>query len=158
MAQYAAGTKVSTARSQEEIDATLRRFKAGKTIWMRDDEAGLAVVAFQRGLLTYKFALPFPKPGDPSIRWTPSRRLLRSAAEQQRFLDQEVRRRFRSLANYLKAVLDAVDSGIISAEEALLPYAMLPGGITVNEHIGPQLAQMLETGVVPGILGALPSG
>ncbi|MDP2661274.1 MAG: hypothetical protein Q8R28_11160 [Dehalococcoidia bacterium] len=153
--KYAQGTRVSTARSQEEIGSILKRFGADKTIWMRDDKAGEVVLAFQRGKLTYKFILPFPAIDDVPA---PINRSHRSFEDRERAaLDQELQRRFRSLANYVKAILDAVDSGIITAEEALLPYAVLPGGETVAQHLQPQLTTMLNTGKVPSILLALPS-
>ncbi|MDP3062929.1 MAG: hypothetical protein Q8O40_06940, partial [Chloroflexota bacterium] len=58
--------------------------------------------------------------------------------------DAEVRRRFRSLANYVKAVLDATESGIIRAEEALLPYLLLPEGDTVYQRASRQLERGVE--------------
>ncbi|MDP2950662.1 MAG: hypothetical protein Q8P22_14155, partial [Chloroflexota bacterium] len=65
--------------------------------------------------------------------------------------DAEVRRRFRSLANYVKAVLDASESGIIRAEEALLPYLLLPEGDTVYQRASRQL----ERGVAVSLAQAL---
>ncbi|MDP2727862.1 MAG: hypothetical protein Q8P59_10005 [Dehalococcoidia bacterium] len=154
--KYAQGTRVSTARSEEEIGNTLRRFGAGKTIWMRDDEAGTVMLVFQRGDLTYKFILPFPAIDDVPAPINRSHRSMED--RRQAALDNELQRRFRSLANYVKAILDAVDSGILTAEEALLPYAVLPGGVTVFQHLQPQIDTMLETGKMPSILLALPSG
>ena len=53
--------------------------------------------------------------------------------------------------------MDAADTGIISADEALLPYMMLPSGETVAESALKQLA--LGDGRVDLSLAlALPSG
>ena len=134
--KYAQGTEVPIGRSRDEIERTLERFGATSQLWGRDDQVGRVTVAFKREGRAYKFTVDSPRIED--FQRTPTGRdRAQSYAAQAR--DAEARRRFRSLANYLKAVLDAIDTGIIIAEEALLPYLLLPSGETVFQQSERQL-------------------
>jgi len=128
---------VSPTRSRDEIERTLQRFGATKQLWARDDELGRITVAFERQGRAYRIAFLLPPLSEFSTyvrqgRSYPTPRVASAATAAQQ---QEHRRLFRSLANYIKAMLAAVDDGIISAEEALLPYMMLKSGRTVSEEI-----------------------
>ena len=68
--------------------------------------------------------------------------------------DKEWPRRFRSLGNYIKAVMDAADTGIIEADDALLPFLILPGGQTVAERAQVQLEMVGDVDLAQ----ALPAG
>lgn len=130
--QYAKGTEVSVGRTRDEIERILERFGASRQAWMRDDEKGVTTIAFIRERKTYKFSIKIPSLSE--FMETPSRRFERSEADAKRVQDAEMRRRFRSLANYIKALLDAIDTGIIQLEEALLPYLVLSQGRTFYEE------------------------
>ena len=56
---------------------------------------------------------------------------------------------------YVKATLEAIESGIVSAEEAFLPHLVLPDGRTVKDSLMPGIYQALEAGQMPP---KLPSG
>lgn len=131
--KYAEGTTVSVGRSRDELERTLERFGANGQSWMRDDEKGITTMAFRRRGKTYMFTIAVPPLAD--FVKTPSKRYSRSQEDAKVHQDAELRRRFRSLANYIKALLDATDTGIIKAEEALLPYLVLPGGKTFYEEV-----------------------
>lgn len=135
MTKYAAGTEVAISRSRDEIEATLKRFGATAQVWMRDDAAGTVLLGFKRKGFNYKLSFNLPKITDASITDTPSGRWERSEKGKAEALEQETRRRFRSLALYVKAVLEAVETGIISEQEALLAYLLLPSGATVAEEV-----------------------
>ena len=153
--RYAEGTEVSASRSREEIERTIQRFGATSHVWMRDDVAMRVVVAFKIGQRSYRFILPLPAPSSPQITQTPSRRWSRDEKQQRDALEAETRRRFRSLANYLKAMLDAIETGILHEETALMPYLLLASGRTVAEDIAPQIARALEAGEGLGLRLAL---
>ncbi len=137
MRQHAQGTDVPVGRSRDEIERTLARFGATAQVWMRDDETGVVTVAFKREARAYRFTVPMPPLKD--FEMTPSRKWIRTPEQAQSAKEAEVRRRFRSLANYVKALLDATDSGIIRADEALLPYLMLSDGETVYQRAAKQM-------------------
>lgn len=128
--RYAENTTVPISRSRDELERTLERFGATAQMWMRDDEARAVVLAFKRNGAGYKFRIALTSPDNEQR--TPTGQL-RATSTARAVADQENRRRFRSLANYVKALMDAADTGIISAEEALLPFQMLPSGETVYE-------------------------
>ncbi|MDP2949917.1 MAG: hypothetical protein Q8P22_10315 [Chloroflexota bacterium] len=142
MAKYAEGTEVPIGRSRDEIERTLARFGASAQAWMRDDEKGVVTVAFKRGGHAYRFIVPSPPLS--AFKETPTGRWTRTEPQAAAARDAEVRRRFRSLANYVKAVLDATESGIIKAEEALLPYLLLPEGDTVYQRASRQLERGVD--------------
>lgn len=149
---YAQGTVVPVGRSRDEIESTLIRFGATGQLWARDDERGIVVIAFKREGRTYKFTVPLPLLKE--FRMTPSGRFERTEKQAEVARETEVRRRFRSLANYVKALLDAIDTGIIQVDEALLPYLVLGSGKTVYEHA----LQQLEGGQEVDLMRALSSG
>jgi len=143
--KYAAGTTVSISKSREEIEETLRRFGAAKQVWARDDEQGLVTAAFNRGDRTYRISFRLP----PLSRFESYRRkgsyydTQRSESAAKTAQEQENRRLFRSFGNYLKAMLAAIDDGIIQADEALLPYMMLASGHTVAEEMEANIERVL---------------
>lgn len=145
MGKYAHGTTVSTGKSREEIERTLQRFGASKQIWARDDESGLITVGFNRQDRNYRISFVLP----PLEQFTTYRRkgsyiaTRRTDSAAQAAQEQEVRRLFRSFGNYLKAMLAAIEDGIIAAETALLPYMMLVGGRTVAEEIESNIERVL---------------
>lgn len=135
--KYAEGTEVSIGRSRDEIENTLERFGASGQLWLRDNEREVVTIGFKCEERTYKFTIRLPPLGD--FRTTPSGRWERTDIQAKNAQDAETRRRFRSLANYIKAILDAIDTGIIEAEEALMPYLVLHSGETVYERVQLQL-------------------
>ena len=137
MRSYAQGTEVPVGRSRDEIERILERFGATEQGWLRDDEKGITTIAFRRARRMYKFSIRIPALSE--FMATPKQRYERTPIQAKAAQDAETRRRFRSLANYIKALLDAVDTGIIELEEALLPYLLLGGSKTLYEEIKPQL-------------------
>ena len=142
---YAEKTTVSVEKSRMEIERTMERFGATGIAFMRDDERRLVVIGFKKDGRQYRFNLPLP---DPERFWYPNPnkpafgQRKRTAIQRDSAVDQETRRLFRSLGNYIKAVLDAIESGITTADEALLPHLILPSGSTVAETARYQLADM----------------
>lgn len=142
---YAENTTVPVNRSRDEIERTLGRFGADGQAFMRDDVKRIVAIAFHRQNRNYRFTLPLPDPkkfwyGKPRSKYASPP--LRTETQLAAALEQETRRLFRSLANFIKATLAAVEDGIITADEALLPYLILPSGSTVYETSVMQLADM----------------
>ncbi len=134
--KYAHGTTVSIGRTRDEIESILNRFGADQFAWGRDDTRHATIVQFRREGRGYRFTVFAPDPEE--FRFTPTNRR-RDERQIQELAEKEYPRRFRSLANYIKAILDAVDSGLLEVDAALLPFAMLPSGLTVAEQAIPQL-------------------
>jgi len=153
---YAENTTVPISRSREELERTLERFGATAQAWMRDDETQLVTLAFKRSGRGYRFVVRLPQWQDEHYLYTPTHQR-RTELKAREAADQEARRRFRSLANFVKALMDAADTGIISAEDALLPYLLLPNGETVADSVGRWLPS-LEAGETFNIGRALTAG
>ena len=66
---------------------------------------------------------------------------------------QEKRRLFRVLVYFIKNLFEAVDGGLLSIEQALLPHLEAAGGQTLGELLVPRLHQ-LRAGPLARALGA----
>lgn len=144
--QYAQGTNVSAERSQAEIQNTLRRFGANRLMIGVDDEEHTAMIGFQRGDRQYRVQVRMPSPDQ--FEKSPKGRT-RTAAVKYKAYNQELRRRWRTLANGVKAMLALAEDGLIPVEELLLPFTMLPEGGTVADHVLPDLEIAAKAGELP---------
>ena len=144
MTRYAEHTTVTVAKSRDEIEHTLVRFKANAVAWIRDDEKRIVQIHFRRTERAYRFTVKLANPAD--FKHDKRRYIYSNAPEsiQAERAEQENMRLFRSLANYVKAILDAVDSGILTFEEAMMPHMMLPSGQTVAETVTGQMPALME--------------
>jgi hypothetical protein len=77
---------------------------------------------------------------------------LRSPEAQERAYEQAVRQRWRALVLWVKAVLEAAESGITTLEEALLSFILLPDNRTVGEWMEKQLEQVYLEGKMPPLI------
>ena len=134
MTRYAEGTKVPVDRSVAEIRSHLKRWKGEGFFYQEDPDTGHVKIGFRMDSLFYRLNLPMPK---------------RSAFRQETQYDAEVRRRWRVLAAFTKSLLFGIEEGIVTAQEALLPFVILKDGQT--------FAEMLKNGTLNSML-ALPAG
>lgn len=136
---YAAGTQVSAGASRDEIERLLRRFKASNFAygWSEDQ----AAVGFSFGGLTIRISVPMPDPDEKRFWYTPGRALKRTEKQAEAAWDDEIKRRWRSLAAVIKAKLIAVEDGISTVEKEFLAFIVLPTGQTLGEWAEPQLAR-----------------
>ena len=149
MARYAADTAVSTDRSRSEIERTLTRYGATGFgyLW----QGNMAVIVFEMMGRRIRVSLVMPAEGE--YRRTPTGRVRTLAATREAH-EQGKRQRWRALALYVKATCEAVESGIITFEDAWLAHTMLPNGATVGEWLEPQLEDVYRGGQMPPLLPA----
>src|SRR5258706_9275366 len=156
--QYAAGPDVSVTRTQEQIKVELQRLGAGQRLIYEDDEAGRAVVAFQREGIQYRILLPLLALDDERF-WYRGVNQYRSGtstpAQAKTAWQQDIRERWRGLAEYIKALRIAYEAEIVKIESALLPYAVLPDGQTVEQWVAPQLPAVYASGDMPPLYPGL---
>ena len=150
MTRYAATTEVSTDRSKAEVERTLTRYGADQFAYATSPDQ--AMIGFRMAHRLYRFILPLPDRGSDDFRLTPNRRTERSESAAEAAWEQACRQRWRALALYIKAVLEARESGIISAEDGFLAQAILPDGSTVGASLEPQLEQAYANGRMPQLL------
>lgn len=59
-------------------------------------------------------------------------------------IEQENRRVWRVLYWHLKAMFEASDSGVIDVRDVIMPYVVLRDGMTLADHIKPQMPQLMN--------------
>ena len=150
MPTYAAGTTVPSHQRRLEIERTLERY--GATAFAYGRTQTRVQVMFEIAGRRYRIELRVPDRQGHDILYTPSKRLLRSDADQEKFYEQLVRQKWAALALYIKAQLEAAESGITTIEEALLAYVVLPDNSTVGEWAGKELNAIYASGQMPELL------
>lgn len=153
---FAQDTEVSPERSRAEIERILQRYGADAFAYgYQDDRASIMFRAHGRYV---RFEVPLPVARDFLRDRAGRHRNQRQAEEAAK---KEERRRWRALALAVKAKLEVVDSGIASFEAEFLAHVVLPTGELVGDWLAPQIAEVYETGQMPGLLPglrALPAG
>lgn len=147
MTRYAEGTSVAAERSRAELERILRRFGAQSFGYAWDERTGLEQIGFRIGGRSVRMSLPLPTIEDPLIALTPGGKR-RTFIQADAALQQETRRRWRSLVLVVKAKLTAVDDGISTVEREFLADLVLPSGQTTHEWMAPQLPT-IEDGNMP---------
>ncbi|WP_344299355.1 hypothetical protein [Sinomonas flava] len=125
---YVRGASLTCSDSQSEIEAVL--LAAGAAGFRCVSQQGRAVLAFSSGGHRFRIVLPLPGPSAPG-----GLRPYRRSAPQ-----EDARRRWRQLAQLIRAKVDAVEAGIASFDEEFLAYIVMPGGGTVFEAAAPRIA------------------
>ena len=98
-----------------------------------------------------RFSLSLPDRSDRQFTHTPSGSR-RTETGIRAAYDQETRRLWRSLLLVIKAKLEAVATGIVTAEEEFLSHVVLPDNSTVGQWVEPQLARVYGRGDMPALL------
>jgi hypothetical protein len=147
--RFAANTDVSVAKSRAEIETLITRYGATATAFM--NEPGRAMIMFQAQGRRIVFELPLPDVADKKFerdgrgsKRTPDKRL--------EVWERACRQRWRALALVIKAKLEAVESGITSFEDEFLAHIMMPDGMTVGNHIKPNIAAAYAGGKMVPLL------
>lgn len=130
---YAKGTDVGVAKSQEEITRIFQRY--GVEIYGFMARPGQASVQFQLHGVPVDLAIPLPaRPTEEKqLNPTTGRWVLAMP-----IWEQEVKESWRALVLLLKANLEAVDRGLLSAEQAFMAYVALETGGTLGDLVLPQ--------------------
>lgn len=152
MPTYAKNTTVSTSDSRGEIERILQRYGAGA--FMYGWEGSRAVLGFEIQERRYRMILPLPDRTAWEFTHTAARGYERSQKDADAAWEQACRQRWRAMALWIKAVLEAAESGITTLETALQPFVLLPNNHTVGEWMTPQIAVAYETGRMPPLLPA----
>lgn len=153
--RYAANTEVSSDKSKQEIERTLTRYGARRFAYAWDLDANRSIITFEVKDRRYRIVIPMPNPNDDDIRLTPTG-MLRSDGSARDAYEQSGKQRWRAAALYIKATLEAVETGITTLEQALLSNMLLADGQTVGEWSKPQLEAIYRTNRMPSLMPGLP--
>lgn len=155
MSRYAANTEVTADRSKTEIERTLTRYGASQFMYGWQETS--AVIGFRLDGRMFRIDIPMPDRNDRAFTMTESGRARTSREAIAAAYDQAIRQRWRAAALYIKATLEAVESGITTLESAFLANTLLPDGNTVGRWAEPQIQQVYLTGQMPQLLPGLPA-
>lgn len=155
MTRYASTTDVSAAKSREEIERTLARYGASSFGYMTTQEpVPAALIMFRYQARNYRITIPLPARTDPALRKRLNQYAVAPTPNAGAY-DQAIKQRWRAVALYIKATLEAVESGIVTFEEAFLAAAMLPTGETVGAWANSDLDDAARRGELPAHLPGL---
>src|SRR3990167_3602515 len=145
---YASNTVVPEDRSRTEIERALMRYGASRFGYMREERR--AMIGFTYRNISVQMIIPLPDPRDDAFTRTPTGRQKRTNISV--LYEQEVRRRWRSLALAIKAKLVAVADGVCSFEAEFLPYMVTNDGQTVAQKMLPMIEQATMGGGISPLL------
>ncbi|GJJ23707.1 hypothetical protein [Mycolicibacterium mageritense] len=149
MPRYAADTSVSSDKSQQEIQRTLRRYGADQFVYGWTDNS--AMIGF--ALAGRQVRIWVPMPSRSEFAKTPTGRP-RTANATDEAHEQAIRQRWRALALVVKAKLEAVDTGITTFDEEFLAHIVMPNGRTVADEVIPKMTAALAGESVPALMPA----
>jgi hypothetical protein len=160
MRRYAEDTAVPISRSRSEIDRLLREWGATGIQWTDEFERDRVTLRFiwprgeQRFQARFMICLRTRAELEPDAIDRRTRRV--SKVKMDRLLADRGKREHRVLALWLKAALNAVDSGLVDAKTLFLPWLEGNDGRTVAELAVPHLG-MLLTGSASRLLLSAPA-
>lgn len=146
--KYANSTSVSTEKTRAEIERCLSRYGAESFAYAT--RGTNAMIGFHHRNRAVRFTLKLPDREDAKFTRTEGRGLQRDPLAAERLWEQACRSSWRSLLLVIKANLEAVEAGIVTFEEAFLPYFVLPDGKTVAEWAEPHMQRIGAVGL-PGL-------
>lgn len=157
MRKYAEDTAVPASKSRGEIDQLLRAWGATGIQWSDDFQTDRVTLRFiwprgeQRFVARFGLQLPGRAQLEPEALDGRTGRV--SEKKLAALLEGRGRREHRTLLLWLKAALNAVDMGLVSAEALFLPFLEGNDGRTFAEAAVPQLGRLL-TGAAERLLPA----
>lgn len=151
VAKYAERTTVSPEQRRGEIERTLARY--GATAFGYATTGARAQVVFELNGRRMRLDVALPDPADKEFTMrTDSPWMKRSTTEADRRYQQAVRQRWAALSLWIKAQCEAIDSEIVTAEQAFLGWVVLPDGHTLGEKLHPQLDAVYSSGDMPALM------
>ena len=138
---YAKGTTVPVSQSRAEVERVLTKYGATKFGTMT--EPLRVSVFFEVKGRQVQWSIPIPE-----------KKKFRYETD----YDKEVRRRWRVLVITIKAMLEAVESKLLTFDEAFLAHIVIPGTArTLGESIAPKLDALYEGKSLPALLSENPT-
>ena len=140
LGKYAANTTVPVERSRAEVERILTKYGATKFGTMSEETK--VTIYFEVKGRQVQWSIPLPPKGK-----------YRHAVDH----DREVRRRWRVLVITVKAMLEAVESKLLSFDQAFLSHIVIPGTArTLGETIVPKLDALYQGLSLPALLAENP--
>ena len=152
MAKYAATTAVSPEQRRGEIERTLARYGATAFGYATTGDRAQVVFEMNGRRMRLDVALPDREAREFTHLPPPRAYTSRSAPEAEKRYQQAARQRWAALSLWIKAQCEAIDSEVVTAEQAFLGWVVLPDGLTLGEKLHPQLDAVYGSGAMPALL------
>lgn len=153
MPTYAKKTKVASDRTVTQIRTLLERF--GASDFGLVSRSSSAVIAFRYHDRTVRFDLDLPDRNATGFQRTPGGQKNRSAIESHKAWTTACNAKWRSLHLLIKALLVAVEDGLLDFDRAFMHDIVMPDGKTVGQRLLPSVQQAItENRDVPLLLEA----
>lgn len=154
LGKYAANTSVPVARSRAELERVLVKYGASKFGTLSEESR--AIVFFEVKGRQVQWSIPMPSKTDKAFTHKGWRKLADSARD--KLIEQETRRRWRVGVITVKAMLEAVESKILTFDQAFLPHIVIPGTAkTIGEAMNtPKLDALYSGKWMPALLAENP--
>lgn len=156
MSRYATGTHVNVDRSRAEIERRLLRYGAEEFGYLNRRTEGIIGFLYQG--IRVQMTVPMLTPEAFATTTTGRSRTQATATKE---YEADTRRRWRSLCLVIKALLVGIDDGVLTFEQAFMPYMVMGDGQTIYQHALPHIQKALAGGQMPSSLKqleALPAG
>lgn len=150
-------TKVSVSKSREDIEYILRKWEVTGVSWFDDYQEGITILRFkwERDDRVFVAKFPLQVESDEKLEGLAidGRNGQFSEKKFERLQKERGKREHRLLYMFLKNTFEAVNDGIIRAENVFLPWLEDAKGFTVAERLGPIMGRLTEESL-PKMLGA----
>lgn len=161
--RFAEDTKVPIARSRMEIDALLRAWGCDGLQWTDEWKDGRATLRFMWTKprtttgdppMSYaaRFRIDLPTDAELLARATPRGEARPRKAVYEALVKRRGMQEHRLLLLWLKAAFNAIEAGLIVAEQLFLPWLEARDGQTIGEYLTPRLSRLLTSDGVAGLL------
>ena len=151
MTKYAEHTTISPEQRRGEIERTLARY--GATAFGYATSLTAAQVVFELGGRRMRLDVALPDATDKQITHlpkTPWKKRTNWAAAS--LYQQAVRQRWAALSLWIKAQCEAINSGVVTAEQAFLGWVVLQDGRTLAEKVAPSIDAAYASGEMPALM------
>ena len=136
LGRYAASTSVPVERSRAEVERVVTKYGATKFGTMSEETK--VTIYFEVKDRQVQWSIPIP----PKAKY-----------RYDKDHEQEVRRRWRVLVITVKAMLEAVESTLLTFDQAFLPHIVIPGTArTIGETLVPKLPALYAGQSLPALL------
>lgn len=144
--KFAQNTSTPIARSRGEIDKLLRDWGAKSIQWTDEFEEDRCTLRFmwKHDNIEYLARISVDLPGRDQLEkqaWHGGLKRIHEG-KLKKLMDQRGKQEHRLLLLWIKAALNAVEAGIVSAEAIFLPFFEDQQGNTVAEIAVPKLSQL----------------
>lgn len=150
MSKFAAGITVPIQQSMTEIERLIDRFGANAYIRYVNKVTGKTSFAFDVRGHGFRIETPIPDRGKLAKEY----RGHHTKGQLDKKVEQEKRRLWRVVVQQIKAMLVCAEEGLVTFEQAMMPYHVLPGGKTVQETFGERVEELYQGELLPLLLPA----